>query len=91
VRPSSSRSDDVFSGVLAKGGVATQVGGRAWLQAMLEFEAGLARAQAHVGVITAEQANEIQAVCELDRFDVATIGAEAAEIGNPAEIGRAHV
>jgi 3-carboxy-cis,cis-muconate cycloisomerase len=84
VRPSSSSSDDVFSGVLSKGGVAAHVGGRAWLQALLEFEAALARAQAHAGVITAEQANEIQTVCELDRFDVATVGAAAAEIGNPA-------
>ena len=84
VRPSSSGSDDVFAGVLSKGGVATHVCGRAWLLALLEFEAALARAQAHVGVITAEQANEIQAVCELDRFDVESIGADAAEIGNPA-------
>src|SRR3954468_12427699 len=84
VRPSSSRSDDVFSGVLAKGSVAAHVGGRAWLQALLEFEAALARAQAHVGVITGEQANEIQTVCVLDHFDVETIGQEAAEIGNPA-------
>jgi len=84
VRPSSSRSDDLFSGVLARGAVPDQVGGRAWLQALLEFEAALARAQAHAGVITAEQANEIATVCALDRFDVAAIGAGAAEIGNPA-------
>ena len=37
-----------------------------------------------MGVITAEQANEIATVCELDRFDVGAIGAGAAEIGNPA-------
>ncbi len=84
VRPSSSRSDDVFSGVLSRGGVAAHVNGRAWLQALLEFEAALARAQAHAGVITVEQSNEIQTVCELDRFDVEAIGAGAAEIGNPA-------
>ena len=69
MRPSSS-SSDVFAGVLARGGVAEQVSGRAWLQALLEFEAALARAQAHAGVITVEQANEIATVCELDRFDV---------------------
>jgi 3-carboxy-cis,cis-muconate cycloisomerase len=84
VRPSSSRSDDVFSGVLSRGGVAAHVSGRAWLQALLEFEAALARAQAHAGVITVEESNEIQTVCELDRFDVEAIGSGAAEIGNPA-------
>ena len=38
-------------------------------------------------MITAEQANEIATVCALDRFDVAAIGAGAAEIGNPAGAG----
>jgi mono/diheme cytochrome c family protein len=40
----------VFSGVLARGGVAEQVSGRAWLQALLDFEAALARAQASKAV-----------------------------------------
>jgi 3-carboxy-cis,cis-muconate cycloisomerase len=83
VRPSSSKSD-VFAGVLSRGPVAEQVSGRAWLQALLEFEAALARAQAHAGEISIEDANEIAAVCQLDRFDVDAIGAGAAEIGNPA-------
>jgi 3-carboxy-cis,cis-muconate cycloisomerase len=74
----------VFAGVLARGGIGEQVSGRAWLQALLEFEAALARAQAHAGVITDEEANEIATVCQLDRFDVDAIGAGAAEIGNPA-------
>jgi 3-carboxy-cis,cis-muconate cycloisomerase len=80
VKPSSS----VFDGVLARGGVPEQVSGRAWLQALLDFEAALARAQAHAGIITTEQAAEIAAVCDIERFDVAEIGAGAAEIGNPA-------
>ena len=84
VKPSSSSSDDVFAGVLARGGVAEQVSGRAWLQALLDFEAALARAQAQAGEITAEQADEIAALCAADRYDVAAIGAGAAEIGNPA-------
>ena len=49
VKPSSSSSEDVFAGVLARGGVAEQVSGRAWLQALLDFEAALARAQAQAG------------------------------------------
>jgi 3-carboxy-cis,cis-muconate cycloisomerase len=74
----------VFSGVLARGGVADQVSGRAWLQALLDFEAALARAQAGAGEITEAQAEEIAALCDAERFDVAEIGAGAADIGNPA-------
>jgi 3-carboxy-cis,cis-muconate cycloisomerase len=70
--------------VLARGGVAEQVSGRAWLQALLDFEAALARAQARERVISAEQAEAIVAACDLERFDVDEIGAGAAEIGNPA-------
>jgi 3-carboxy-cis,cis-muconate cycloisomerase len=70
--------------VLARGGVADEVSGRAWLQALLDFEAGLARAQARERVITDEQAEAIVAACAIEHFDVAEIGAGAAEIGNPA-------
>lgn len=86
VRPSSSSSEggDIFAGVLARGGVAEQVSARAWLQALLDFEAALARAQARAGVITADEAFAIEAACDADRYDPAEIGAGAAEIGNPA-------
>ena len=83
MKPSSSGSD-VFAGVLSRGGVAEQVSGRAWLRALLEFEAALALAQAHAGIITVHEANEIAEVCVLERFDVDAIGAGSAEIGNPA-------
>jgi len=80
VRPSSS----VFDGVLARGGVAEQVSGRAWLQALLDFEAALARAQAGAGEITHEQAEEIVTLCDSARYDARAVGEGAAEIGNPA-------
>jgi 3-carboxy-cis,cis-muconate cycloisomerase len=83
VRPSSSRSD-VFAGVLSRGGVADQVSGHAWLQALLDFEAALARAQALERVISVEQAEAIVSACAIEHFDVDEIGAGAAEIGNPA-------
>jgi 3-carboxy-cis,cis-muconate cycloisomerase len=70
--------------VLARGGVAEAVSGRAWLQALLDFEAALARAQARERVITPEQAEAIVAACAIEHFDVAEIGAGAAQIGNPA-------
>ncbi|HET6548728.1 MAG TPA: lyase family protein [Solirubrobacter sp.] len=64
--------------------MAEQVSGRAWLQALLDFEAALARAQVGAGIIGAEDAERIAAVCDAARYDVAEIGAGAAEIGNPA-------
>ena len=75
VRPSSSRSDDVFAGVLARGGVAEQVerprvaAGAARLRGRARPRAG-ARGRDH-----GEQADEIAAVCDADRYDVAAIGA----------------
>jgi 3-carboxy-cis,cis-muconate cycloisomerase len=74
----------VFAGVLARGGVPDAVSGRAWLQAVLDFEAALARAQAGAGIISAADADAIVAVCRANLYDVAEIGAGAAEIGNPA-------
>jgi len=70
--------------VLARGGVAEQTSGRAWLQALLDFEAALARAQARAGVITHDQCDEIVALCDAGRYDAGAIGEGAAEIGNPA-------
>ena len=64
--------------------MAEQVSGRAWLQALLDFEAALARAQARERVISVEDAEAIAAACALEHFDVDEIGAGAAEIGNPA-------
>ena len=45
------------------------VSDRAWLEAMLEFEAALAAAQARAGVIPGEAADRIAACCEAERFD----------------------
>jgi 3-carboxy-cis,cis-muconate cycloisomerase len=75
----------LFAGVLARGPVAEAVGERAWLQAMLDFEAALARAQAAVGLIPAEAAEAIAAAAHAERFDAAAIGRDAAGGGNPAQ------
>src|SRR5689334_7012741 len=83
VRPSSSRSE-LFGAVEARGGAAEATGDRAWLQALLDFEAGLARVHARAKVITDTESDAIAAACDADRFDIAEIGALAAEIGNPA-------
>jgi 3-carboxy-cis,cis-muconate cycloisomerase len=83
VRPSSSPSE-LFGAVLARGGAAAATGDDAWLQAMLDAEAALARAQATAGLIEAEDAEAIAAACVAERFDAAAIGAAAASTGNPA-------
>lgn len=70
--------------MLARGRVPEHVSGRAWLQALLDFEAGLARAQARAGLISEAHAAAIEAACQADLYDVAEIGAGAAAIGNPA-------
>ena len=68
--------------MLARGGVAERVSGRAWLQALLDFEVALAHAQAGAGVI--EDAGPIVDAARLENFDLEAIGAASAEIGNPA-------
>jgi 3-carboxy-cis,cis-muconate cycloisomerase len=75
----------LFDAVLARGGAREAVADEAWLQAMLEVEAALARACAEAGVIPASHADAIAGACRAELFDVATIGAEAANVGNPAE------
>jgi 3-carboxy-cis,cis-muconate cycloisomerase len=56
---------------------------RARLQGMLDFEAALARALAAVGIIPPGSAAAISEACRVDSFDIATIGKEGANAGNP--------
>jgi 3-carboxy-cis,cis-muconate cycloisomerase len=74
----------LFDGVLARGGVRAAVSDTAWLQAMLDVEAALARAEAGAGVISAEHAEAIAGACQAERFDIAALGGQAAAVGNPA-------
>jgi 3-carboxy-cis,cis-muconate cycloisomerase len=84
MRPSSSPSEGgLFAGVLARGGAAAAVSDGAWLQALLDAEAALARALAQAGIIDAEEAEAIAAACLAERYDAAEIGRDAAGIGNP--------
>jgi 3-carboxy-cis,cis-muconate cycloisomerase len=55
---------------------------RACLQAMLDFEAALARAEAQVGVIPASAASMIESTCAVHRFDGAALARESANAGN---------
>lgn len=54
------------------------------LQAMLDFEAALARAEATAGVIPARAVPAIAAACDAALYDVHALGTEAALAGNTA-------
>jgi 3-carboxy-cis,cis-muconate cycloisomerase len=75
-------SEGLFDGVLARG--ASGAGDRAWLQAMLDAEAALARARASVGQIPGDVAEAIAAACRAEDYDVASLGRDAVGGGNPA-------
>ena len=60
------------------------VDGRAWVRAMLDAEAALARAEARAGVIPAAAAEQIVAACRAE-FDPEQIGEEGRRVANPAQ------
>lgn len=55
----------------------------AWLQAMLDFEAALARAGARADLVPDDAAEAITAACRAERFDIAALGRDAVGAGNP--------
>jgi 3-carboxy-cis,cis-muconate cycloisomerase len=54
------------------------------LQAMLDVEAALARAQVRCGVIPANALGPIEAACRAERYEVPALGRATALAGNPA-------
>ena len=76
---------DLFGPLFVPERMRQAVSGRAWVEAMLAFEAVLASAEAEVGLIPAEAAESIAAAAARpDRFDVAQIGEAGRSTGNPA-------
>ena len=73
----------LFGGLYARGEAASQLGDAAWLQAMLDVEAALARACAEEGLIPAAAAPAIAAVCEAGRFDLSELARETALHASP--------
>jgi len=59
------------------------VSDRAWVQAMLDVEAALARAESRIGLIPPMAAEGIAATCRVDEFDVAQLGRAAVRSANP--------
>jgi len=81
-RPSSSTSE-LFGGIYARGAVAAEVSDAAWLRAMLDIEAALARACVAEGLIPAAAGEAVVAACRAEDFDVAALGADAAASASP--------
>jgi 3-carboxy-cis,cis-muconate cycloisomerase len=54
------------------------------VQRMLDFEAALAQAEADAGIIPASAADRIAQHCDVERFDLAALAAEAGRAGNVA-------
>ncbi|HEY8473656.1 MAG TPA: 3-carboxy-cis,cis-muconate cycloisomerase [Natronosporangium sp.] len=79
MRPSSS----LFDEIVARGEVRAAVADQAWLAALLDAEAGLARAQARLGLIPATAGEAITAAATPDRYDIGALAAAAAGPGNP--------
>src|SRR5918999_2985366 len=77
------RSGALFGGLFARGGAAAEVSDRAWLQAMLDAEAALARAQARAGLIAPDTAAAIAKACQADAYDVGALGAAGGDSANP--------
>jgi 3-carboxy-cis,cis-muconate cycloisomerase len=75
--------DQLFAPIFTSDELIDATGDRAWLQALLDAEAALARAQADCGVIPAAAAEGIAAACQQERFDAAGLGRAARRDGNP--------
>ncbi|MEU9046836.1 3-carboxy-cis,cis-muconate cycloisomerase [Kitasatospora sp. NPDC048343] len=73
----------LLSPVRAGTPVEAAVADRAWLQAMLDAEAALARAQARLGTVPGPAAAAITAAARADRLDLRRIAVQARETANP--------
>ena len=73
--------DGLFSGLFDRGAVGT--GDAAWLQAMLDAEAGLARALERAGLAAAGAGAAVTAAAAASQFDAAELGRQAVLTGNP--------
>jgi 3-carboxy-cis,cis-muconate cycloisomerase len=71
----------LFGGVFARGGV--DADDTAWLQAMLDTEAGLARALERAGMAPAGAGDAVTAAARAANFDPNELGGLAALTGNP--------
>ena len=74
----------IFEGFLSTSETLGAFSDRAFVDAMLRFEAALARAQAAEGLIPESAANSIVSSCKVELFDVAKIVRESGRAGSVA-------
>lgn len=77
-------SSGPFNAIFVPDALAEALSDRAWIQALLSFEAALASAEGRVGVIPSQAAERIAAVCRSDDFDAEAIAHAGRDAGNPA-------
>ncbi len=78
-------SSALFGALFLPDAMRAAVSDRAWIEAMLRFEAALATASARAGVIPEDAAEAIAAAAaDPGRFDPEDLGREARAAGNPA-------
>lgn len=73
----------LFAGIYARGAVAAEVSDEAWLRAMLDVEAALARACAGEGLIPGAAADEIATACRAGGWDMAELARRTADNATP--------
>jgi 3-carboxy-cis,cis-muconate cycloisomerase len=73
----------LFGGLYGAGRCGAALSDRSWLQAMLEFEAALARAGVAEGLVPEPSAVAIAEACQADRFDLDELGRESAVHATP--------
>lgn len=74
---------ELFSGVFAHGELARELSDQAWLQAMLDVEAGLARALARAGLVPQAAAEAVTSAARAQGFSISQLGAASASTGSP--------
>jgi 3-carboxy-cis,cis-muconate cycloisomerase len=74
-------SGSLFGGIFARGSAI--IDDRAWLQAMLDAEAGLARALERAGLAPAGTGDAVTKAARAEDFDVGELGELSALTGNP--------
>jgi 3-carboxy-cis,cis-muconate cycloisomerase len=76
-------SEGLFTPIFSTPAMQEAMSDRAFLQAMLDVEAALARAEARAGVIPTDVVPMVEASCRADLFDIDEIGRAAVRSGNP--------
>jgi 3-carboxy-cis,cis-muconate cycloisomerase len=80
----SSFASPLLSPIFASAAVGAAFSDLALVQAMLDFEAALAAAEAEIGIIPATAVAPIKSACDAELYDIAEIGKAAAPAGNVA-------